>query len=183
MEELIVEGYLFQSKEDAALARGDAQKIELLQNRLDYSKSEEVLSVYRKAIEQHIFTTPVGMDFLKEMRGRLEEMEGITEEIPPVPAGRILNAPVAVSEQIKSGRPAKKNFDRQKYITAVLACVILGIGMIAMILISCNSRNPNILNYKRNLENQYSSWEQELREREDTVRQKELELRLNPEKE
>ncbi len=110
-------------------------------------------------------------------------MEGITEEIPPVPAGRILNAPVAVSEQIKSGRPAKKNFDRQKYITAVLACVILGIGMIAMILISCNSTNPNILNYKRNLENQYSSWEQELREREDTVRQKELELRLNPEKE
>lgn len=51
MEELIVEGYLFQSKEDAALARGDAQKIELLQNRLDYSKPEEVLSVYRKAIE------------------------------------------------------------------------------------------------------------------------------------
>ena len=78
MEELIVEGYLFQSKEDAALARGDAQKIELLQNRLDYSKPEEVLNVYRKAIEQHIFTTPVGMDFLKEMRGRLEEMEGIT---------------------------------------------------------------------------------------------------------
>lgn len=183
MEELIVEGYLFQSKEDAALARGDVQKTELLRNRLDYSKPEEVLGVYRKAIEQHIFATPIGTDFLKEMRSKLEAMDTITEEIPPVPAGKILNAPVAVSERMRSGRPVKKNFDRQKYITAVLACVILGIGMIAMLLISCNSKNPNILNYKRNLENQYSSWEQELQEREDAVRQKELELRLNPEKE
>ncbi len=60
MEELIVEGYLFQSKEDAALARGDAQKIELLQNRLDYSKPEEVLSVYRKASSSIFLQRPSG---------------------------------------------------------------------------------------------------------------------------
>ena len=38
------------------------------------------------------------------------------------------------------------------------------------------SDNPNILNYKQVLTNQYASWEQNLTERENRIREKEQEL-------
>ena len=45
-----------------------------------------------------------------------------------------------------------------------------------MFLITLKSDNPNILNYKQVLTNQYASWEQNLTERENRIREKEQEL-------
>lgn len=178
MEEFIVEGYLFQNAEDAALARGDVQKIELLRKRLDYTNPQEALNVYKRALDQHIFATPIGSFFLHEMKERLDAIFGGTEEVPPVPVSKVLAT--SVKPTTVTQKPEKtKNFDRQKYVMSILANIILVIGILAMIMISCNGKNPNILNYKQKLEDRYSSWEQDLREREDIVRQKELELRLD----
>ena len=47
-----------------------------------------------------------------------------------------------------------------------------------MFAITLKSDNPNILNYKNAIVNQYASWEQELSEREKQLRQKENELGL-----
>lgn len=45
-----------------------------------------------------------------------------------------------------------------------------------MFWITLNSENPNILNYKTQIENKYAMWEQELTRREKEIRQKEAEL-------
>lgn len=47
-----------------------------------------------------------------------------------------------------------------------------------MFMITLKSDNPNILNYEKNLVNRYAAWEQELREREQVVREKERELNI-----
>ncbi len=45
-----------------------------------------------------------------------------------------------------------------------------------MFMIAVNSDNPNILNYETTIINKYASWDQELTERENKIREKEAEL-------
>ena len=56
--------------------------------------------------------------------------------------------------------------------------IVMIVAIIAMFVITLNSDQPNILNYERNLQNKYASWEQELTQREQTVREKERELHI-----
>ena len=48
-----------------------------------------------------------------------------------------------------------------------------------MCAIASGSDNPNIINYRNAIVNEYASWEQELTEREKAVRRKEAELGNN----
>lgn len=50
--------------------------------------------------------------------------------------------------------------------------IVMVIAIIAMFIITLNSDQPNVLNYERNLQNKYATWEQELTQREQTVREK-----------
>lgn len=56
---------------------------------------------------------------------------------------------------------------------------ILIIMVIIMFLISLSGSRPTVLNYRRAIENEYSSWKQELDERESAIKAKERELNLN----
>ena len=51
----------------------------------------------------------------------------------------------------------------------------------AMFWMTMQSETPNMINYRIALENKYAAWEQELTEREQTVREKELELKISAE--
>ena len=57
--------------------------------------------------------------------------------------------------------------------------VMLALAIVAMFVISFVSDQPNILNYERAITDKYASWEQELNQREQTIRDKERELKLN----
>ena len=81
-----------------------------------------------------------------------------------------------VRERVKPS--VKISSDRKKLRTSVIVNLFLAILVIAMFAITLKSDNPNILNYKNVIVNQYASWEQELSEREKQLRQKENELGL-----
>ena len=53
--------------------------------------------------------------------------------------------------------------------------VLFGL-IVAMFAITFTSKNPNILNYRQAITNEYSTWEQELTEREKVIREKERQL-------
>ena len=72
----------------------------------------------------------------------------------------------------------KKDEEKQKLIISYILNIMLVIAMIAMLVITVNSDNPNIMNYEKVLTNRYASWEQELTEREEVIRQKEKELSI-----
>ena len=57
--------------------------------------------------------------------------------------------------------------------------ILLVLAVCAMFTIALNSENPNILNYERAVRDKYASWEQELTQREQTIREKERELRIS----
>lgn len=178
----IAEGFAFYTDKDAVLATQEQKKIEYLEARMDYSNPESVLKLYVRAIRERIFKTPVGMMYLKHLQQFLLEQEGINqEEIVPIPMYVTFD-----SEIREQTNPAKKRVQpsqkKSKKSNALPVSIILNIALIgaviAMFVITLNSNQPNILNYEKNLVNQYSSWEQELTEREQIVREKELELKL-----
>ena len=57
---------------------------------------------------------------------------------------------------------------------------MINIGLVILVIvlfvISQTGNNPTVLNYKTKIINQYTSWEQELEQREQVVKEKEAEL-------
>ena len=54
--------------------------------------------------------------------------------------------------------------------------VMLAVLVIVLFAISLTGKNPTIINYRSKIVNQYASWEQELKEREAVVREKEAQF-------
>lgn len=178
--EYIVDGFSFLSEADAQAAREELKKARYLKRHLEYQSAEMVLQLYRKALADRTFQTPVGLAFVGELRERLIE-EGIEEfEIEPIPVyydvtrNKMRDGFEAVEE--KEEEQPKKETGRLGF--SVALNVILGLLVAGMFYLALTGSNPNILNYKNTVLNNYASWEQELMEREQVVREKEKELEL-----
>ncbi|MBQ9141897.1 MAG: hypothetical protein IJX63_08930 [Lachnospiraceae bacterium] len=186
MQGVEAEGFLFLNGEDAALADKERKQVEYLEKHLDYKNAEQVLSVYQKLIEERTFKTPVGTIYLKHLQNYLLNKAYIAKErvtaIPvDEPCDRAGRAP---REKLQSVRVAAKRRQEQQATNHKIS-VILNFVLIAVILVmfwmTMQSETPNMVNYRVALENKYATWEQELTEREQEVRAKELELKISQE--
>lgn len=176
-KDFCVEGYHFGSIEDAKEAQVEKIKADYFDTRLQGKNAESMLAVYDKVLDERIFETPVGWEYLKRMQRNLRH-DGVSEEqIRPIPMyvtfchKEDMETAEPVRERIRPSK--KKNDDRRKLQISVMVNILLVILVGAMFYITLNSKNPNILNYKKAVLNEYASWEQELTERENAVREKE----------
>ena len=64
--EHVVSGFAFYSEKDARLAEQERQKIAYLDKRIDHTDIQSVLAIYKKALEDRVFRTPVGLEYLRE---------------------------------------------------------------------------------------------------------------------
>lgn len=179
---LFVGGYRFYTEKDAQLAATELKKIDYLEERIDYSKPDSILMVYEKSIHERIFRTPVGFQYLKGLRDYLLDQPGIEPaRVPAIPLYSTFSGEVR-----EKGNPARNRIKDQEgkskdsgFKISVILNVLLVLAVIAMFTITLRSDNPNVLNYERALTNRYAQWEQELTERENAVREKERELKIN----
>lgn len=178
----IAEGFSFYTEKDAALAVQEQKKVEFLETKMDYNNPESVMKIYSRAIGERIFKTPIGIMYLRHLQMFLMEQEAINpDDVPAIPLYVTFDG--EIREQTS---PARKRVEpsvkKKKKSNALPISIILNIALIgaviSMFYITLNSSQPNILNYEKNLVNQYSAWEQELTIREQAVREKELELKL-----
>lgn len=177
-----IDGYFFQNAEDADIAREEMQKIKYISEKMKEDNPEAVLAVYNKMIKSNIFVTPVGYEYLREVQSYLYKsaeipdahIQDIPVQIPIVSAIRQKNGG---SRQEVAAVPvkSKKNYKQEYKFSLVVNAVLIAV-IVAMFFIALKSDNPNIINYRTTLENQYAEWEQQLTEREAAVREKEAEL-------
>ena len=75
-----------------------------------------------------------------------------------------------------SGDDHLKELKRLKLINRILLilCITLLLCVLGMFYVNSTINSPTILNYEEKLIDKYSSWEQELTEREAAVKEKEL---------
>ncbi|MDE6641393.1 MAG: hypothetical protein K2K63_12800 [Acetatifactor sp.] len=181
---LSVGGYRFYTEKDAQLAATELKKIEYLEARIDYSRPDSILMVYEKTIHERIFKTPVGLQYLKELRDYLLKQSEIDpQRVPEIPlynsfSGEVRARSAPARNRIKAADGGKDG-EKSGFTISVILNVLLVLAVICMFTITLRSDNPNVLNYQRVLTDRYAQWEQELTERENAVREKERELKLN----
>lgn len=172
-DDLIVEGYRFATLADAETARLDAKRIKNLEDNLDYRKPNNVLMLYNKALDTRILQTPIGFAYLLQIQEHLKRC-GIQEElIRPIPLNMTFTNKTEANRSIRRSVAARQPEYKGRFITSVWLNVIMVVVIIAMFAISFKSDMPNIINYRREIVNEYSEWEQELSEREQAVREAE----------
>lgn len=175
------EGFFFYTEKDAALALDERKKIQYLEKKMDYGKPEMILKVYDKIINDRIFKTPVGLLYLQRMQNYLLEQPEIDPQgvrsIPlymPFEPEKVEHSPIKPRIQPSE----QKSKQVQPLPISIILNIALVIAVIAMFVIALRTDEPNILNYERALTDRYAGWEQELTQREQAVRDKELELEM-----
>ena len=177
----IIEGFQFGTEADANQARSEKERIEKIEEKIDYNNPQMVSVVYKKAIDNRTFKTPVGYWFLKKLKNILEDNE-LDEEIPNIPVYGVYSLRERanyVSEKVKPSEKRQRTLlektqaEKKISIGINIALVIL---VVAMFYISYTGSNPTIINYENAIQNKYSKWEQELSQRESLVREKEKDL-------
>lgn len=176
----VVRGYGFVGEDDAELARQEEKKIAYLEKHMDYSMPDMVLQIYQKSIDERIFKTPVGYEYLKEMQKYLLSSEEINnEEIPPIRL--MVNFQPRVRRNTHPARNRVQPPEPKRKILLPISLLLnfaLIIAVGAMFAIALKSDEPNVLNYETAITNKYAEWEQELTQREKAVREKERELKI-----
>ena len=190
-------GFVFRTKKEAELAQREIEGTKYLRQKLDMENPNAVFSIYQNLIEQDLFETPVGYCFLKELRDYLLMIPAISnEEVLAIP----IRYPQTEEEEKKQKKEQKKEEQRKERQKEkekaknrkeqkkegknnkgrcqffMVTSLILLISVVSMMLLAATSDNVNILNYENKLIDKYSSWEQELEEREQAVKEQEQEL-------
>ncbi len=176
-EERVVGHYLYASEEDAREAAKEEKQAAYLEARIDFSQRQNVRKIYEKALADRIFRTPPGLAFLSRLRSAL--IATGAQDVPPVPVfvrftGSMRERTETARARVKREERKRRAFDNHR-ISLLLNVVLLAVVGILFFL-TMSSPNPNILNYEQALVNKYASWEEELKERENVVRQAEREL-------
>lgn len=190
-------GLVFRTKKEAELAQREIEGTKYLRQKLDMENPNAVFSIYQNLIEQDLFETPVGYCFLKELRDYLLMIPAISnEEVLAIP----IRYPQTEEEEKKQKKEQKKEEQRKERQREkekaknkkeqkkegknykgrcqffMVTSLILLISVVSMMLLAATSDNVNILNYENKLIDKYSSWEQELEEREQAVKEQEQAL-------
>ena len=170
----IVEGFQFGTEQDANLAKNEKLRVERLEERLDYQSLEMVYAVYKKAVENRVFKTLAGYEFLKKLQRILKENPDFEYEVEEIPIQGVYSLRESANptvERIKASqkkpKPAKKTVGLR---ASLFINVVLMLLIALMFYISMTSTNPTALNYERAVQNKYAEWERELSERESAVR-------------
>lgn len=179
-DSLEVNGYSFASLKDKEAAEEDAKKADYFKEKTRGRNGRALLAVYNAIVEQNIFKTPVGWEYLKKMQMQLDKDGVLEEQIPPIPVNIDLSRSAGREPVISLSGKAEENTEKEKRKAglqiSVCINILLVILVIVMFVITLKSDNPNILNYKRAIVDEYAAWDQELTERENKVRIKEQEL-------
>lgn len=182
MSDKVVEGFLFASEKDSELAEAELKKIQYLNQNMNYSNIEKVHRLYDKMLDEKQFKTPIGWTYLLNLRELLVNAGKREQDLRPIPMYSLFTYEDTIKEETIKPRvkPSKKKQKEEKNGLMISVCinVILVICVIAMFYIAMKSETPNIINYRQSIVNEYSSWEQDLTEREKAVRQKERELNI-----
>lgn len=182
----IVDGFVFETKADYEAALQEKKGIKYLSSQLDLNNTEKTFQLYSELIEKKIFNTIIGLEYLKLLRQTLIKSGSYNDsELVPIrvaTSGEKEKARVekyvnkkyetTVNEYKENNKKIKSKLGTSLIFNFVLIAVIA-----AMIFITKNSDNPNILNYERVIQDKYSKTEQELKDREQKIRDKEWKLK------
>lgn len=179
----MVGGYEFNTKEDAQLAKDELNAIKYVSAKTNTKDPKQVYNLYNKIIERKLFSTQIGMNYLKQLQTFLYKSSEIpNDKIQPIPINADTQEAFDKRKEQIEFKSELRNLSiqvakyRNNFIRAMVLNIILVIVIIAMFVILKTSSNPNILNYEVTIQNRYAQWQQELQSEEESLKAREQEL-------
>lgn len=169
-QKLTAGGFVFSDEVVAGKARKEMNAISYLKKEMLHLDEKQKLEAYKGLIDKQVFDTEAGYSFLKSLQSELIASDSIdNSEIPLIPVAQI--------NEVKDTEAETQKLKWQRKFHVLLPFTIMLLGcVIFMFVITATSNNLNILNYKDKIEDQYSSWEEDLTKREDEVKEREEKL-------
>ena len=191
-------GYIFNDEESARKAAKELKTVEYILGQIKEADEKTVLQIYKNLLNQRLFSTEIGLGFLSQLRQNLiasglfaeDEVEDVytigEQELKEESDNQGDDSSEKENNRVtsKSGNsPELKQIRKLKIINSVLIVISLTLLLcvIGMFYVSSTINSPTILNYEETITDQYSTWKQELDEKEAELkaREKALEEREN----
>ena len=185
-ERYVINSYQFETKEEYEQALQEKKGINYLNAQLDINNTDKVYQLYSELIEKKVFVTVVGIDYLKKLR--IVILKDDKYSVDTLPAIRITTVNKQVKNRVEKYISAKYETEVKQYKkenagikgklnTSIIVNVVLVMMLIAMFFISKSSSNPTIIDYERKLQDKYASWESDLKEKEQKLKDLEWQLK------
>lgn len=179
----MVGGYEFNTKEEAQLARDELNAIKYVSAKTNSKDAMQVYNLYNKIIERKLFSTQIGMNYLKQLQTFLYKSSEIpNEKIQPIPINVETQEEINIRRERTEFKSELRDLSikvaryKNNFVRVMIVNVILVVIIIAMFIILNTSSNPNIINYEVNIQNKYAQWQQDLQSQEESIKAREKEL-------
>lgn len=152
----VVDGFEFQTKEEARQAKKESDGIRYIKDQTDMSDPDTVYKLYLRLNKPGYFFTPVGLSFLVELQEYLHTIPYIkNEDIRPIYIPEDKKAVVEVKKQTEG---YKKKFHVALFFTIVLSAAIAVMFGITYV----SGHSPYVVDYENELIDKYENWQKEL---------------------
>lgn len=180
-EECKVGGFQFENLRDAQEALREQRNINALKEKIDFTKTKDMLELYQRLVEKKAFKTPVGYQFLGEFREYLaDELKLDDSELPYVYIENRKGMSRAQQEQLEFLQTENQQLERSRHKSLILIGVLIFL-IVSMFIITVLNPNVGYINTENKILNRYAGWEEELTEREARIREREAELEITNE--
>lgn len=167
------QGHTFEDEKQWIMAKKEAEAIEYLRAKTDFGNMNNLMKLYNRILDRDMMETVVGIDFLKEIREKLESSGMFTEEqirpVPLLPEVKKMKKRAEMQKRSKE-RTLLERSERQNT-TLKVVCFFLTVLVIGMfVIVLTGKRSPLAVRYEEQILNKYASWAEELQAKEDYLR-------------
>lgn len=167
----LVKGYGFDISGEAEEAKRELEAVLYLTDKIQKSSPEAACKIYQKIVEQEMFHTSVGRDFVTALGTFLVQNHFIEE--PLTKEAKQQDSGSQEAEQLQKSLEQRLLRTKKRLNTSVILNILLAAAIAVMLYIASTSSNINILNYETALVDKYASWAEELKVRERNLKERE----------
>lgn len=186
-DQYLIEEYSFLSREEYERAMKEKETIAYLHANTSPNDYKALLKVYNRSVEKGSFHTVIGIAYLSELRGKLAASGIVAEEalapvpIPSAASGKRTERPdqSLMEKQVARYKEAYESARAGRIIKNVAILVLVAV-IIAILLITYQSRYSvftYFTNYKETMKeeliDEYVDWENQLEQKEQELRERE----------
>lgn len=105
LEQYTVGGYTFTSKQEADVAKDELNAIKYVSAKTDSKDPKQVYILYNKLLDKELFSTEIGLNYLKNLQQYLYISEAIpNEKIRPIPVNSEVQAKLKERKDYKDAK-------------------------------------------------------------------------------
>jgi len=168
------QGHTFDDEKQYVAAQKEAEAIEYLRSKTDFGNMNNLMKLYNRILDRDMMETVIGIEFLKEIRGTLVGSGMFKEDqvrpVPLLPEVKKLKKRNEIQKRSRE-RTLMERLEHQNTVLKIW-CFFLVVLVIGMFIIALTGkRSPLAIRYEEQLINRYASWAEDLRQKEEMLRE------------